>query len=1407
MTTMELRGGEVEEDGKKTWPKVKSKVKSKVKAFDIKCSNNNSNKEKEEKKEVEIKDIKSKDGRKNSKDVIVHKIQPVDQTSMKDKYSIPKKSPRRSTSVKKISPRAKSSDVTQDKKKKSKPDGADIVKELLDKTTTTKPSTRTKKRRGSNSSSSSSKHEDKTTTKKKHTKKKSTKSKSPKEKKTITEAVYTADLGVIDQLLDGGSTTSSKEDLLYTTDIALNDDDMLVDEEDEEDDDEEESDHPRVPDSGAYTSDDVDFVPEENTKTEQKRQQTRTNYEDDLDSTDGNFYTPVFELSTPNEDFGSSNKVQRKPSVTFELPLYTEDLDAAPYEEEEDIQGSRQTNSSGSIKKGSTHYTSELDGDAYSMYEASGAKVVGSNPNNSKSNTNSSEEDENLYTSTSVADRYTDIYEEKQQRKALLYSTNIPKSISHYTEGLDLLPGYSDLAGADSAKGKKQKSKPIEFTIATPIKNIASDEDEKESTQKQRKQSIPPLSEMINSSDLTTLKYLLTEIVKTTEIDNDSPSIPIDTSIIQSKFISILGSSSNSGILEDGVGQFKIPTDERPWVTEWFSAWEKMEGWKVYAIEQDFKFLATSTAKTIIREIPLPVHQKTIKPVNIGGVAGGSKYVKNGIIYKLATDVNLGNNTWMYGGENGASDEYAIKAAGRELDGLNAFITASLNTLDKNSSSPIVPLRFPLMILIDYCGYRVIAMSLLPILGKDSLVYGSCDGGASVKANNSVVNKHMEKIGEALGLAAHSVGGKSIIGPGDFEIHRSSDPKTDANFYALDFARLMPPEAPSPIKSIREKEPRSVFYKLLRPALVANWSLKNNSRGLSSDAFTGWGKDDPNRIKQCQDVISATKYLYDDFIPKLVRNFYNSLIWSSYVRWRTMEDAVQNPAESNIDLEDEAKFYLDLSLEFMVLTHSSGINFRHLGKIRKVIQTMSTGTSGSEPADIEFEQKKKQWMEELVMSVIVARGLKNIIKQEFRSVFSERLDSENSDSDDSNERSKMYSNTKSPSSYYYNANLESEQPYKEIVVKYFNLLFNFKSSDIKTSDFWSKNNYYNFKHFLSERYRELFISPTESSDETDLRSLCNLKIVFIYLSHLLGTVLKQPLGLHSIWETFSTNKHLNIQRILFFKTDVVAISERVRSAGFADLITGIKAFGDFFHSHKQYTKLERKVNFDYEEEVRKTKSLDYATNSLNAMFLSHPTCPLTNLYSGIAFYYSSKMIKEVETCRKKWYLLQAINRLEYSVFTAEMRGEANKYRNKAWRHLKKLTSDGFIDWDKTGIEIEEAGGKGGEPEEKSWARNKMEKIWQGNRNWELFSILFLAQLFSSGSPPFPPASSISIPVLSQSIKPSDVNFFKCLHALFLYLFASPLISAVKTLYSSLFIACNKYHFFLHVSTSLIILLL
>lgn len=191
------------------------------------------------------------------------------------------------------------------------------------------------------------------------------------------------------------------------------------------------------------------------------------------------------------------------------------------------------------------------------------------------------------------------------------------------------------------------------------------------------------------------------------------------------------------------------------------------------SINRDFVSAAVSYAKTIISEYFLHSKDRSILPRNLGGIAGGKKYLWRGILFKLAD-----GSTGPWSG----SDEAAAKAAGHDLKGATHYFNLGLEKL-----------HFPLMALIDYRGFRMTAQALLP-LRPGSLIYGSADAGKTVHKDDPVMNEAMLQAATALNLLPHIVGHERVelASAVDIEGHLGMD----GRYYLLDMARAFPPEAP-----------------------------------------------------------------------------------------------------------------------------------------------------------------------------------------------------------------------------------------------------------------------------------------------------------------------------------------------------------------------------------------------------------------------------------------------------------------------------------------------------------------------------------------------------------------------------------------------------------------------------------
>ncbi|KYQ93360.1 Histidine kinase A [Tieghemostelium lacteum] len=319
------------------------------------------------------------------------------------------------------------------------------------------------------------------------------------------------------------------------------------------------------------------------------------------------------------------------------------------------------------------------------------------------------------------------------------------------------------------------------------------------------------------------------------------------------------------------------------------------------ALTQDFVYASSTFGKVIISERYLPNNEKTIPPIDIGGLAGGDKFIVHGILFKFAIDKEN-----FYG-----SDYASMCVGGHELKGL-------INVFNCNVSN----LSLPLMALVDYRGFRVIAMSILPI-DKDSIYYGSNDYGLTIHNKDPYLSEKVKEVSTLLNIKSHNCGesGTFLHSPADLEGHRGFD----GRYYLLDFARLFPAEAPR--KSIKMGH----LYRLLRPEFTRNFK-----KPLCSDAFSRFIRGH-NEEEHNVEVVEATEYLL------------NTTIYEVADELNKLEIDINNVY--NIPLTERL--------------HKSGINVRYLGHVRQHCNSLD--------------------MKSLIFIEMCARVVKQQLRQKLRS--------------------------------------------------------------------------------------------------------------------------------------------------------------------------------------------------------------------------------------------------------------------------------------------------------------------------------------------------------------------------------------------------------------------------------------
>eukprot|EP01129_Flabellula_baltica_P010682 TRINITY_DN4536_c0_g1_i1.p1 TRINITY_DN4536_c0_g1~~TRINITY_DN4536_c0_g1_i1.p1 ORF type:complete len:1099 (-),score=176.90 TRINITY_DN4536_c0_g1_i1:6-3206(-) len=294
-------------------------------------------------------------------------------------------------------------------------------------------------------------------------------------------------------------------------------------------------------------------------------------------------------------------------------------------------------------------------------------------------------------------------------------------------------------------------------------------------------------------------------------------------------------------------------------------------------LAHDFTKTSEKVAQIIILEKNLPDFKKTIKPQDIGGKAGGVKYIVSGILFKFAEDTLIEPDLWLYGGSTKDSTS-ASKGLDNELKALRAMYECR----EELSLS----INIPLMCTTKFLGFSVCSISLLPIT-SNTLCYGTSDAGLTIfdGEGHSSLLADIEKIADYFHFAPHPVADsnrdiKTLSLASDVEIHYNH-----GQYFMLDFGRFLPPnDSSSPLVNLFRAE-----------------YCKKIQNQISCDAFLGFGR--------------------------INSEHYNSQVLSHISRLDNLISRVANTLTIPVFNGEYIKKEL----------HSQGVNIRFLGNIRRIM--------------------------------------------------------------------------------------------------------------------------------------------------------------------------------------------------------------------------------------------------------------------------------------------------------------------------------------------------------------------------------------------------------------------------------------------------------------------------------------
>lgn len=194
----------------------------------------------------------------------------------------------------------------------------------------------------------------------------------------------------------------------------------------------------------------------------------------------------------------------------------------------------------------------------------------------------------------------------------------------------------------------------------------------------------------------------------------------------------------------------------------------------------------------------------------------------------------------LYGGYAGPCHEFAAKSASHELKGANQMFRTGWERLSRIKGRDCangirrIGLRVPMMVMIDYCGFRVTARPWLA-LQPGSMVYGYDARARRMQGaqGNPEVRNLLKECAEKLHLCKHISFGVPIYTGGDVEVHKGEM----SRLYVLDATRTFPCES-SQIANHLYRRGQPEFFRMLRPEFLQILKARHFPP-LNPDGFTG----------------------------------------------------------------------------------------------------------------------------------------------------------------------------------------------------------------------------------------------------------------------------------------------------------------------------------------------------------------------------------------------------------------------------------------------------------------------------------------------------------------------------------------------------------------------------------------
>ena len=418
----------------------------------------------------------------------------------------------------------------------------------------------------------------------------------------------------------------------------------------------------------------------------------------------------------------------------------------------------------------------------------------------------------------------------------------------------------------------------------------------------------------------------------------------------------------------------------------------------LHTLQAQFRQHCERWARRVVEEYSLPVALKTVKPVREEVEREKMVYLVEGIGLAFAQAGEEDEEEYLHQAADldphspqplemsisaaRLADQLAYKQATHELHALQAMLAIQLPS----------SLCLPLVMTVDYLGFRVKCTATLPIYDQTALVWGR-DAQAGVWRSTEAAEAMLTEVATALNLSPYTQAGRTIPLSSSLSLYSAGPHR----HYLTNLSCIFPVDLDVKYASTHHRLEVAWQAKVFRRELLSHYHVRLSSdvyggverRMREEDARQGGARGDGQGEEDSDDeegrgggqggegvgvgedeeekeakAAEASKFLQETIIPRFIRQ----LDRLTGGHWADIPSAVPQPPVSTVYPCTGSTYFSTLvdGADVCAQLHSHGINLRYLGRVA--------------------ELTKQAYVRQLCGVEMVARTCKTLLAQNLRTL-------------------------------------------------------------------------------------------------------------------------------------------------------------------------------------------------------------------------------------------------------------------------------------------------------------------------------------------------------------------------------------------------------------------------------------